>query len=240
MATEQLNGAGGADPLSRLVSSQAGAKSAPAPNLPELISQELNPQPAEAFNPQLHEADEGGRPIFNADGTLRRKRGRRPGQTYTRPGGDGLDDGGESIAPAPISPAAARAEAELCTAITFSTCEGLFGPAWEPEPAERDQVNEALAAYIEQMGGLGIPPWATVVLAFGSYAAKRTPIGRMVGMTPPAAIAAAPEGEPPSIDLSQFTTAEMSGPPAHLATTAPVQRGTGGGMKPPPVARESE
>lgn len=228
--------------MSRLVSSQASAKPAPAPNLPDLIRHELNPEPAEQFDPATHETDPAtGGPIFNADGTMRRKRGRKPGQVYGRPG-DELAGGGEPATEPAISPAAAMAEAKLFSAFTFSTCEGLFGPAWEPEPAERDQITEALAEYIRTVGGFGIPPWATVALAFGSYAARRTQIGRMIGLSP-AAIGPAPEGEPRPIDelsgMGPMAVPGVGGSLSDPALTAPVARGTGGGMKPPPVARDA-
>lgn len=227
MTKEPIAPEGGADPLSRLVGEQAGGKPAPAPNVSALIAEEFNPTGPEQFDPSLHELNaETGGPVFNADGTMRRKRGRRPGQSYGRPGdGEAAGaGGGEPIDPAPpISPAAAIAEAKLAAAMTFGTLESLFGPEWEPETGERDQITEALADYIRTTGGFGLPPWATVALAFGSYAVRRTKIGRMVGLTPPAA-APAPEGEPGA-----------DSPAEPMPMTIPVPHGTAASLRPPAV-----
>lgn len=177
------------DPLDDLVAAQASAKPTAAPNIESIIRDEFNPLPAEQFNPAIHETDPiTGGPAYNRDQSLKRKRGRKPGQQYSGGNGSPLTDNGDGTAmdeppaSAPMTAAQATAEARLASAMAFSTLQSLLGDEWSPDDDERDSVNGALAEYLRTSGGLGLPPWAGVALAFGSYAVRRTKVGEMFGL----------------------------------------------------------
>lgn len=212
-----------ADPLSALVDSQNEARPAAAPNLDQLIADELRPPAAEQFDPAFHETDPTtGGPVWTADHKLKRKRGRKPGQVYAgnAAAGGELPEGELAGPPAPpMTRAAAMAEAKLLAGMGFGTFISVKGPAWEPEPEENDAITEALAEYIFVTGGIGLPAWAGVALAFGSYALRRMKVGQMIGLAAPEP-AAPPVGEPDNSN-SQFSigrgTSNSAKPPVHNA-----------------------
>jgi len=223
MTNGESKAAHGIDPLADLVAAQAGAKPTAAPNIATIIQDELNPLPAEQFNPEIHETDPITKgPAYNSDGSLRRKRGRKPGQQYGRIGGSPLTDNGDGTAmdeppqPAPMTAAQAKAEAKLASSMAFSTLQSLLGDEWEPDPDERDGVNDALAEYLRTSGGLGLPPWAGVALAFGSYAVRRTKVGEIFGLRRDAAASRRlPPGEVEPVDDEPQDAAAQE-PPAVL------------------------
>lgn len=222
--------ANSSDPLSRIVQDQAKGKPEPAPNIAELIRAEVSPPEPEDFNPAIHETDPvTGGPVLKKDGTLKRKRGRRQGQSNGPGAIDQAEGAGGVPEPAgpPISPAQAAAEAKLCASMVFGGAVSLLGEQWEPEPEERDQITDALREYIATTGGLGLPPWATVAIAFGAYAARRTPVGRLVGMAAPPEPEPTPEPAPGAADFAPAAAAVY-------AAAAPVQgKGMGSSPKPP-------
>lgn len=240
MNKNHLDAAPAIDPLGEVVAAQAGAGPAAAPNIAQLIADEHNPKPAELFDPSIHETDPAtGGPAYNVDGSLRKKRGRRPGQKYDSTGGAADDPIAIETEnePKPITAEQALAEAKLCSAMVFSACTSVGGDEWEPEPEERDGVQMALAEYIRTTGGIGLPPWAAVALAFGSYAARRTRVGEWLGLK---RAESASRRLPPSAADDDELEPE---PPIELRTMPdPVplnpNRGTARMFRPAPVARD--
>lgn len=219
------------DPLDDLVAAQASAKPTAAPNIESIIRDEFNPLPGEQFDKAIHETDPiTNGPAYNRDGTLRRKRGRRPGQRYD---GSELTDNGDGTSmdepptPRPMTTAQAEAEAKLASSMAFSSLQSLLGDEWEPDDDERGSVNAALAEYLRTSGGLGLPPWAGVALAFGSYAVRRTKVGEMFGLrrSDTAARRLPPNGEPldtPGTDDVQSAEPAYVPPPVlRIPATSP-------------------
>lgn len=150
----------------------------------------------EGFDPLLHEADAQGNPVLNTDGTLRKRRGRKPG----RDAAGHFVRSPDPVSPAPaISPAAtsfAAVPAEPPKEITREACKisaqqtvgvaiamavGVFGDEWNPEPAnlhpmgidEAGSLTDALTEYYFAQQFSGLSPGWIVLLAAGTYAGRR-------------------------------------------------------------------
>lgn len=171
----------GADPLAAMLNADRQNDPTPAANIGDLIADQTRPTPAEVFNPDIHESANGA-PIKNKDGSYRIKRGR--GSPRHRQQNDQADAGAGAIdqaadpgeptrPPAPYGAAEARRDAVLAVGMLTGSLQGWLGPKWKPEDDEREQMIGELASYCELNGGLGIPPWLGVVIAFGGYAGRR-------------------------------------------------------------------
>lgn len=117
------------------------------------------PQPAgvEGFDPELHESKDG-KPVLNVDGTLKKKRGRKPTGRFA---GGNANAPSETSATAPISssaspnvfesvqgtPAAAaggsvpvvsrelaKTSAQQTVGLAVALAVGIFGDEWKPDP----------------------------------------------------------------------------------------------------------
>jgi hypothetical protein len=189
--------AAAADPLAELLQAQRSDDPQPAANLAELIAQQSKGGAADVFNPDIHETDGNGAPIKNLDGTHRMKRGRGSprhreklrqqqggaGSAELPPdlaaaAGSGVagDVGDQAEAPppaAPYGPAEAQRDAMLAVGTITGGLQGFLGPKWKPEAEEFGAMRDELAAYCLAHGGLGIPPWLGVAMAFGMYAGRR-------------------------------------------------------------------
>lgn len=205
------------DPLDAIVDAQMTDRPAPHPDLAGLAREAVNPAPPEQFDPALHETDPAtGGPRYNKDGTLKRRRGRRAGVDYSQsldgsaPGPTGEALGGAE--PAVCSPAQAKREAKLIAGGTFKTLQS-FGEQWKPTEQEAEEVIRPLADLLQEMGGLGMPKWAEVAVAFGGYVIARLNLARFLppGFVPPdqqQMPAGLAEGEPGPAVLQQPTTRE--------------------------------
>jgi hypothetical protein len=200
---------GSADPLSAIVNGQAAAKGGEHPEIETLIRGAVAaPGEAEQFDPATHEVDPAtGGPVFNSDGSLRKKRGRRKGINYAaagEPGGElpgdvGGQEPGEGQEPPVCSAAQAKREARMTTGILFKGLAAGLGEHWEPTPEEAEEIQRPLAELLKEKGGIGMPPWAEVAFALGMYALARLDLrDRLAALMGKAtgAIAAASPAEP--------------------------------------------
>lgn len=118
-----------------------------------------------AFDPSLHHVNADGTPILNADGTVKAKRGRRPGSASHIP------------TEAPASQAEANAAGAAIAESIFMLCRGLGGEAFTP--IQRDGIDErammisAWQRYCDVKGIKEIPPGMFVCIAMTNYIAPR-------------------------------------------------------------------
>lgn len=148
------------------------------------------------FNPALHEIDNAGNPVTNTDGSLRRKRGRKPARG---PGGKFASNKQKPAAarpavqlppedvpaatpepavvdaePLPTSPEDAKRAATMVVGMGVGFCCGLFDQEeWKPDDAEEvtaiiDPLAEVFMRYDVRFG----PEWAAAFAAV-AYASKR-------------------------------------------------------------------
>lgn len=128
------------------------------------------------FNPALHETDGAGNPVRNADGSYRRKRGRKTGVNYGV-GGDSLGASMDSMELAEL----AKRKAAAKTAVQLLVMGGvsIFGPEWQPIHDKASGVNERLMLegafenYFEAAGTIDLPPGLALALTVGAYALPR-------------------------------------------------------------------
>jgi hypothetical protein len=139
---------------------------------PELNSLQFGPD-ADVFDPQIHESDTYGNPVKNADGSLRRKRGRKRGIVY---------NGGASesaIDPADIDRAKAKAAATATVETMLAVGAMMGGEEWTPRIDrkigldERANLIAAYEAYFIASGTIDVPPWVGVIVATGCFALPR-------------------------------------------------------------------
>lgn len=227
------------DPLAAIVNEQLQDQPIPHPNLEALAREAVSPTDAEQFDPAMHEVDPTtGGPVFNKDGSLRRKRGRVAGKLYDA-SGNPMEPG--AVGEGGCSPLQAKREARLCALSVFKALQG-FGPQWEPTSEEEKAVIDPLAEWLQEIGGIGLPTWAEVAVAFGAYVICRINLARFL---PPgiAGMVAGP-GPAPSIEamkqMEAVARAQQSGAPlqstpgkATTATAAPAHNPTSGAQQPP-------
>lgn len=129
------------------------------------------PVTEDSFNPAVHETDASGNPIRNADGSLRRKRGRKAGVSY----------GQISAAPEALDPdiAKRKAVAATCTEMLIATGVGFFGNEWQPIHDkqrgidERSNLRSAFENYFEAAGTIDLPPSLALAITVGAYCLPR-------------------------------------------------------------------
>lgn len=148
----------------------------------------------ETFDPAIHEAGPDGGPVFCADGTMRRRRGRKPVRgpdgkfTTTGPAEPAAPAEGSSPPAAPadlpanaVSSDEARAAATATVAVIVSLGSMLGGDEWRPlsggeNPAGVDEFEHMTTAweqYYLAAGVANIPPWAGAAIATGMYIVPR-------------------------------------------------------------------
>lgn len=146
----------------------------------QMISDELNlPTPSEhvvennmpldvsqypGFDPEKHEVDENGIPVKTPTGRYKKK-------SKNGNGGDGSfsENTGSGSERDEAFYAAVRDNAF----IVGMAC-AIFDPEeWKPDKGENTFLEESLAAYYRTVGTPNLPPWMGVVMAYGSYAARR-------------------------------------------------------------------
>ncbi|HKI68325.1 MAG TPA: hypothetical protein VKA67_01965 [Verrucomicrobiae bacterium] len=125
------------------------------------------------FHPDLHEADESGKPIVNKDGTLKKRRGRHGAKK----------DAARSQLNRPsqieqMGADAAEAGRHMANAI-FMFGRVVGGEEWEPMVVpeygidEQKQMGDAWSQYFSAKGVNDIPPGIAVTIVTGSYIAAR-------------------------------------------------------------------
>ena len=200
------------DPLDAIVNEQLQDKPLPHPDLAALAREAVSPAESEQFDPAVHESDPiTGGPVFNKDGSLRRKRGRVAGKVYDAAGNEmpgAVGEGG-------CSPLQAKREARLCALSVFKALQS-FGPQWQPSAEEEKAVIDPLAQWLEEVGGIGLPTWAEVAVAFGAYVICRINLARFL----PPGIAGMVAGPAPSIEAMKQMEAMAR---AQQSAGAPLQ-----------------
>jgi hypothetical protein len=139
------------------------------------------------WDPTLHASP----PTRTARGTWKLLRGRAAREAAAAAAGIAGD----------VAGADPDASAEAMCDTFFGCAAGMFGERWEPTPAERRNVQSALARYFRASGTIDLPPGLALVLAVGAYALPRTPAAQMIGAmftgdAPPDALVAPVPGEP--------------------------------------------
>lgn len=89
----------------------------------------------------------------------------------------GPESGGGPAPDAQPIPVAAQVRHPACawSEMFFATARMVLGPAWEPAPAERDEINRALARWMDaQQLTADLPPGWALVMAVGVYALPRS------------------------------------------------------------------
>jgi hypothetical protein len=136
----------------------------------------------ESFNPAIHETDENGRPVFNAKGGYRKKRGRKPGfksssnanTTNSNDAGSTNANGFKQSVSASNEPLPDySATGKILAGLFFGITTGAIGPEWEPSVSENEQITAATIRYCEAMEISDIPPGFALLLCVGMYAVPR-------------------------------------------------------------------
>lgn len=133
----------------------------------------------EGFDPQIHASGADGSPVYRADGSFAKKRGRKAGK------GEPLPSPGEVLNRQQVAPLAPppepekprlppEAAARMMTNVLINSCVMIFGKEWEPEDKnESDGLKNAFKDYFDASGSPDIPPGFILVAALGTYAAPR-------------------------------------------------------------------
>jgi hypothetical protein len=125
------------------------------------------------FDPSIHEADGSGNPIQNLDGSYRRKRGRKPGQSYDV-------SRVENSSPETVGSASPKTVAIATVETILTLGRTIGGEEWAPLKDktlgvdERAQMVQAFEAYYRESGTIEMPAWIGVAIAVGAYALPRT------------------------------------------------------------------
>lgn len=113
------------------------------------------------------------KPALNLDGTVRKKRGRKPGQKNGEKV-SGVVEVKKTAAQTRAQKLTAEQTAKLLLNTTVGIMVELVGPEWDFESAEEAvMLKTSVAAYIESKGGAQLSPETILVLALGSYALPR-------------------------------------------------------------------
>lgn len=129
---------------------------------------------ATVFDSSIHATDEQGNPKRNADGSFRKKSGRKPGQGQgprsSRQPGPPLVDNADLEA---------RAAAEVFTSMIFILGTVIGGDEWTPlvKPEiglnEPESVKNAWYNYFKIVGNVTLPQWVVPLVATGAYVLPR-------------------------------------------------------------------
>lgn len=145
----------------------------PSPFVSSEVDGVNNPQPARSndiFSPDLHATDSSGKPVFNKDGSFRKKRGPKPGNART-----GKVSTDASVPSEQSAEQAGKATAEIIFAVGIA----IGGEEWKPIVSREHGINEpeqmasAFANYYASQGITNVPPWAILAIALSSYSLPR-------------------------------------------------------------------
>lgn len=114
---------------------------------------------------------------LNKDGSVPKKRGRKPGQRTAPPPAPESAHEASGEAP-PTGPEAAKLSpqqaAKLCANLTIHAGKIIFGPEiGEPSDDEPKMLHAAYKDYFDARGGFSVPPEVGLIIALGMYAAPR-------------------------------------------------------------------
>lgn len=138
----------------------------PVSSIPQSSAQSVPVR--EEFNPAVHESNPDGTPRLTADGKYRRKRGRKSNSPKS------ANTATVSAQAVPQTPNIDyRGTAVLLSSLVFNGSVAVFGPAWEPSQAEREQIENAATRYCESQDISDIPPGIALLLCMGMYAVPR-------------------------------------------------------------------
>jgi hypothetical protein len=121
------------------------------------------------FDPAQHAAGPDGKPIFTATGRFTKVKLPK-------------DRGPASRVNVPDRAAIAqdqnrRAAATVCATMFIQTGMAVFGDEWAPEKSkefdEQIYLVDATDEYFKMVGVADLPPWAVIIVAYGSYGLKR-------------------------------------------------------------------
>ena len=120
-----------------------------------------NPKPLDPAAEAGAVVSDASRPDPTAPGAPKR-RGRPPGSTNRNR----------------AKPAKARRsrvlEAQMLNRIFYAGCANFGGDEMLPTDTEREELDLALAEYIEMNGGAPVPPWLILTLAYSSFVLTKT------------------------------------------------------------------
>ena len=133
----------------------------------------------ETFNPSIHETDENGRPVFNAKGGYRKKRGRKPGFSPSSSSSKNTGKAGQNESVSASNGTGTdsmpdySATGKILAGLFFGVTTSMIGPEWEPSVSENENITNATVRYCEAMEISDIPPGIALLLCVGMYAAPR-------------------------------------------------------------------
>ncbi|MHB8803556.1 MAG: hypothetical protein ACYC5U_12555 [Rhodocyclaceae bacterium] len=147
----------------------------------------------QAFDPAIHLMDKAGNPTLRADGTFRKKPGRKVTQTSgsvsqpVNPQQQGNVNAKADFSAPIIDPAQAKRAAEGSADLLFMAGMMIdadeFAPIKDKESGfdERKLTEFAFENYYMKKGITDIPPGMTLALVIGSYGARRLQMPRTGG-----------------------------------------------------------
>jgi hypothetical protein len=149
----------------------------PAPNAEEIRQESIADIPgqgqffpdSEAFNPEIHAADDAGNPVRKSDGTFAKKRGRKKGSTNTP---QVMLSEDERMNGAKLS-----ATIVVQTLLTFG--QMLGGDEWTPklDPVsgldESQSLVQAYTTWFYASGFTQVPPWLGAVVVTMAFVTPR-------------------------------------------------------------------
>lgn len=150
------------------------ATGGPAISLPSPVSVIGSQADPGTFNPEIHEVDEHGNPVKNANGTYRKRRGRPKGSTNRQRETSNTSSGG--------IPNTDQAKIQAAYAAGVTTVQMLFIlgrtfggdeflPILDPEKGidEGKMMTDAWTQYYLVSGVETLPPWVGVAVATSAY-----------------------------------------------------------------------
>lgn len=123
------------------------------------------------FDPAVHVMRDGA-PVLNADGSFRRRPGRKSKSDVAAPGVADVPN-------APPIPAQAatltdnRAVALVLVSTVTTLAEKTIGPEWAAGKDEIKVLSDATRKYLDSIGGVEITPGAALCIAVAGYALPR-------------------------------------------------------------------
>lgn len=123
-----------------------------------------------AFNKGYHETTPDGKPVLTKDGKLRKKRGRSNLKIPIEDKKAQIDEQRNR-----------RNISELTVACFLQVGIAIFGDEWKPELDLKQGIDEkgnlvdVTDDYYKVVGVANLPPWAAIIIAYGSYGIKRLP-----------------------------------------------------------------
>lgn len=172
------------------VDTQPEASDLHTPKPPVDVDPALKDRYGRAFNPKYHAVGPNGQPKITRTGKLTLKRETKNGRKQAKKNrldarrikSDNISDNNEPVIPAENSPNTEskdvntlqrKAASTFFVAMAVNIGVGIFGDEWRAEKNEFEMMDNAMTAYLNEVGMEDLPAGWALVGAMGAYALPR-------------------------------------------------------------------